>query len=177
MSQDVAVLEAYTPVQLRMNKLEACFFKVNIVAKSGPLLLLVNDHLTSPDKEDYKVYWSLTEKHPSLDQSDGAFSSFDWIMKIPFTSSPKTPCIYVGVYTQNSIATRLACSFGANTGASLSNIFIADKPAETQETDSDESDGDPNIPLDVKASDLGDLGISKNKVLSKNDKLKIFHYQ
>ena len=99
MNQDILSLEPYSPVMLKMDKLEASFFKIYTIGKTAPLLLLINDHLTSKDKEDYKVYWSLTEKYPSLEESEGEFSSFDWIMKIPFTANQKTPFIFVGIYT------------------------------------------------------------------------------
>jgi hypothetical protein len=109
-----------------MEKLEARFFKVSISGKSGPLLLLVNDYVTSHDREDYRVYWSFTEKFPCLEDSDGEFSSYDWVMNIPFTASAKNNFIYFGVYSYNHINTQIACSFGANTGKVLSSMFIAE---------------------------------------------------
>lgn len=103
---------------LSMNKLEAQFFKVNILNKPSPLLMTINNQLTSRDREDYKVYWSLAENFPSLEASEGEFSSFDQIMQISYFSN-KIQTVYVGIYSQNSIKTQIACSYGVETKKAL----------------------------------------------------------
>ena len=64
MNHPITLIEPLNVTKLKLNKLEACFFKISTKGKSGPLKLHFED------RSSIRIFISFSFQYPSLNDSE-----------------------------------------------------------------------------------------------------------
>ena len=120
-------IESYSPIELRMQKVSALFYKISVEKKFGPLKIVfrnldLNQDLNGLDSSDMQLFYSFSNQYPCCDEIDGkkglikaeCDGYFDQmkICNIGTENKFTQKYCYVGIYTRKGLRDYFSYGFG-----------------------------------------------------------------